>query len=1049
MLPNGEILIAGGSSDGTATTALNTAELYNPVTGAFAVAGSGSGNVITAVRFGATTTLLTNGQVLIAGGDNFGGALSSAELYNPVTDMFTATTGSLGTARYDAVALLLANGSVLIAGGTGGSGTLNSAELYSAGMFAPAGTMTAARTGATATLLLNGNVLIAGGSSDTAEIYNPTTPAFTASSSTLSYAPVNGTATLLPNGIVLLTGGASGSTAELYDPDSDKFDASGSLLNTDQPSLTATLLNKDHVLITGLTSGGSPVADAELYTPSFNPLGTVALSSSEATDGFGGTCVLTPSSGSPAASTCTTTVTPSNVATSPHTITGTYPADAVHSGSDNTASLTVDKADTLTTAGSAPSPSIYGQQVTFSATVSVVSPGVGSPTGSVQFVVDGSNYGSPVSLTGESASITDSALTAGSHSITAVYSGDSNFNMTGFDAGSTATTATQTVTPAMTATSVSSSLNPSTYGGLVTFTAIVSNASGTAATPTGSVQFVIDSGSPVSGTPSACPGPPAYSLCATTSTSSLTASGSPHSVQANYINADGNFTTSSGTLSPGQTVNPVLNIWFTEANGSKIGVITPGSPNAITEYPTKTSGSAPEGITWGPDGNVWFAENTPNNIGVIVPLTAAITEYPPSSALDSFGGGINTNFGAYGITTGPDGNLWFTESLCPEDACFVANITPSGTVSVFPLSDDTYPHGITAGPDGNLWFTENGGVGHIGRITTGGTLTEIPTTTPSSGPEGITAGPDGNLWFTESAANQIGVITTSGTITEYTIPTATSNPFGITAGPDGNLWFTEFFGNKIGRITTSGTITEFTGLTSSSIPLGITAGPDGNLWFTESAGNNIGRITPSGTITEFPVPTSGSGPWGITVGQSLAANFVFVTAGAYTGNLGGVTGANAICQAEAHAGGLPGTYKAWLSDSPGDSPSTTFSQSTIPYYLPDGITKVASSWTNLVSASLSHTIDETPTAAVNASAIVWTDTYYTGTNTGGAPGTSSCNAWTSSSSSFSGVVGYSGGTSDNETARFGWTIAEGSGPQTCNTQQHLYCFQQGNLPGNP
>jgi len=279
--------------------------------------------------------------VLIADGENSGGALSSAELYNPVTDTFTATTGSLGTARYDAAAMLLANGSVLIAGGTGGSGTLNSAELYSAGTFASAGTMTAARTGATATLLLSGNVLIAGGSTDTAEIYNPTTPAFTAISSTLSYAPVNGTATLLPNGMVLLAGGTSSQTTELYDPDSDKFDATGKLLNTDQPSLTATLLNKDHVLITGLTSAGSPVADAELYTPSFNPLGTVTPSSSEPTDGFGGTCVLTPSTGSPAASTCTTTVTPSNVATSPHTITGTYPADAVHSGSNNTAPLTV------------------------------------------------------------------------------------------------------------------------------------------------------------------------------------------------------------------------------------------------------------------------------------------------------------------------------------------------------------------------------------------------------------------------------------------------------------------------------------------------------------------------------------------------------------------------------------------------------------------------------------------------------------------------------------------------------------------------------------
>jgi Galactose oxidase, central domain len=349
LLPNGEILIAGGSSDGMAANALNTAELYNPVTGAFTVAGSGSGNVMTAVRFGATATLLTNGQVLIAGGQSSTGSpLSSAELYNPATDTFTAT-GSLGTARYDAAAMLLPNGKVLIAGGTGGTGTLKSAELYSAGTFAPAGTMTAARTGATATLLLNGNVLIAGGSTDgstplnTAEIYAG--GSFSASNSTLNAARFNGTAALLPNGMVLLAGGASGTssqTTELYDADSNKFDPTGSLASADQASLTATLLNNGDVLVTGLTSGGSPAADAELYTPSFDPLGTVGLSSSDTSampDTFGAPCVLTISGGG--VSTCTSMVTPGEVGTNPHTITGTYPADSVHSGNTGSASLTV------------------------------------------------------------------------------------------------------------------------------------------------------------------------------------------------------------------------------------------------------------------------------------------------------------------------------------------------------------------------------------------------------------------------------------------------------------------------------------------------------------------------------------------------------------------------------------------------------------------------------------------------------------------------------------------------------------------------------------
>jgi hypothetical protein len=349
LLPNGEILIAGGSSDGTATNALQTAELFNPVTGTFTLAGSGSGNAMTAVRFGATATLLANGQVLIAGGQNSGGSQTSAELYNPATDTFTAT-GSLGTARYGGAAVLLGNGSVLIAGGTGAAGPLNSAELYTSGSFAPAGTgtMTASRTGATATLLLSGNVLIAGGSSDgttalnSAELYNAGSATFTVSGSTLNTPRFNGSATMLPNGMALLVGGTTSQATELYDPDSDRFDATGSLNSADQASLTATLLNKDNVLITGLTSGGSPVADAELYTPTFDPLGTVALTSSDNSDVFSGPCVLTISGSG--ASTCATapTVTPGEIgATNPHTITGTYPADSVHSTSTMGAPLTV------------------------------------------------------------------------------------------------------------------------------------------------------------------------------------------------------------------------------------------------------------------------------------------------------------------------------------------------------------------------------------------------------------------------------------------------------------------------------------------------------------------------------------------------------------------------------------------------------------------------------------------------------------------------------------------------------------------------------------
>ena len=201
------------------------------------------------------------------------------------------------------------------------------------------------------------------------------------------------------------------------------------------------------------------------------------------------------------------------------------------------------------------------------------------------------------------------------------------------------------------------------------------------------------------------------------------------------------------------------------------------------------------------------------------------------------------------ITSGPDGNVWFTENNTDK----VGRITPGGTIAEFSVTGGSVPDGITAGPDGNLWFTEVFG-NRIGRMTTSGTFVEFAIPTVGSGPFGITMGADGNLWFTEIAGNKIGRITPGGTIAEFAIPTGGSAPFGITTGPDGNVWFAEQNTSNVGRITPTGAITEFTSPTANAFPFGITTGPDGNLWFTELGPNKIGRVTPGGTFAEFVTP---------------------------------------------------------------------------------------------------------------------------------------------------------------------------------------------------
>ena len=283
------------------------------------------------------------------------------------------------------------------------------------------------------------------------------------------------------------------------------------------------------------------------------------------------------------------------------------------------------------------------------------------------------------------------------------------------------------------------------------------------------------------------------------------------------------------------------------------------STPVVTNY-TGTGISNPDGITAGPDGALWFT-----NSGCCPP-TGSIGRITTGGVVTNYTGTGISN--PSGITVGPDGALWFTNSGNAElkIAGSIGRITTSGVVTGFTDPSIDNPIGITAGPDGALWFT-NLRNNSIGRITISGVVTNY--TDPSiDNPIGITAGPDGAMWFTDESNTTIGRITTGGVVTNYT-GTGISNPDGITAGPDGALWFTN--GNNIGRITTGGVVTNYTG-TGISGPSGITVGPDGALWFTNAGNNSIGRITTGGVVTNY-TGTGISNPSGITAGPDSALWF--------------------------------------------------------------------------------------------------------------------------------------------------------------------------------
>ncbi|HEX3799863.1 MAG TPA: hypothetical protein VH413_14305 [Verrucomicrobiae bacterium] len=298
------------------------------------------------------------------------------------------------------------------------------------------------------------------------------------------------------------------------------------------------------------------------------------------------------------------------------------------------------------------------------------------------------------------------------------------------------------------------------------------------------------------------------------------------------------------------TYGPDGNYWFTESAGDNgvIGRINP-TDNLFGEVGlTNNPNALPRGIVTGPDGNMWFTEQGANAIGRMQ-TNGNYLEY------------LLTNIDATPatITVGPDSNLWFIEYKLSKIAKFnpynptnnlrqviYQEYGPFETSTRFGApGTNAELYDLTSGPDGNLWFTQ-ATYGEVGKLTTNGVATLYTVPSTNSQPLTIVTGPDGAMWFTEFNTNQIGRITTDGTsIKEFTIPLYPGaanfpEPYDIITGPDGNMWFTEYLGSAIARLTLNGIVTIFPTPTPFSLPTYLatgagTPGGDSNIYFGEFA----------------------------------------------------------------------------------------------------------------------------------------------------------------------------------------------------------------------
>jgi hypothetical protein len=417
------------------------------------------------------------------------------------------------------------------------------------------------------------------------------------------------------------------------------------------------------------------------------------------------------------------TFTTSSLGIGSHNLTATYNSDSnCDTSTSPIDSQTVAQASTSTALTSAPDPSVFGESKTLTATVTAVPPGSGTATGTVDFF-DGATLLGTASLAGGVGTFTTSALAVGSHALTAVYSGDTNFT------GSTSPVDTQTVNQAATSTALTSAPDPSVFGETKTLTATVTAVPPGSGVPTGTVSFF--DGATLLGTASIAGG------VGTFTTSNLSVGS--HALTAVY-GGDTNFT----------------------------GSVSPVDTQTVTQAATTTT------LTSAPD---------PSVLGMPKVLTATVTAVPPGSGtptgnVDFFdgatllgtnplSGGVATlvtstlSVGSHNLTAVYSGDANFSGSTSPVDT---QTVSQSASTTVLTSAPDPSMFGqaktltatVTAVPPGS--GTPTGivnffdGATQIGSGTLSGGVATLTTTTLAGGSHSLTAVYGGDLNFTSSTS---------------------------------------------------------------------------------------------------------------------------------------------------------------------------------------------------------------------------------------------------------------------------------------------------------
>ena len=540
------------------------------------------------------------------------------------------------------------------------------------------------------------------------------------------------------------------------------------------------------------------------------PTGTVTIF-----DTFGGV-KNTLAAALPLNATGAATFTTSTLAVGAHSITVSYSGDTSHAASTSTDNgappwSQVVEEQTAVTLTSSVNPSLVGQSITFTATVTALNGGGILPDGTVTFM-DGTATLFTGPLVGGVLTYTTSTLANGLHPITAVYSGDATKEIL----GETSAVLNQIVQATATIT-VATSGSPSYYGAPVTFTATIASS---ATTPAGGVVTFFDAGAKI-GTGTLNGGSPDIAQF-TTSTLAVGA----HSITATYAGDNSNTAAASAPIA--QVVDQTLTA-TTVVAAPNPGIA--GTPETITATVTITQGAGtPTGlVTFTSGAMVLGAANlTAAGTATISPVLAAGTySIVATYAGDANDGGSQS--APFALTVAQAQTVTVVAAV-PNPSSWLQSVTFTATVT-----------GNGAIPTGMVEFFANGGLIGAATLNLNGVAT-LNYANLAIGTYAITATYEGDT-------NDAGSTSLPVSLTVGQIPTTTDLGFSMTSGSNSELNLVATVVANVGPVPT-GTVT-FSDSTTTLGTATLDATGVANLTVSLPAGTYVVQAVYSGDATHL------------------------------------------------------------------------------------------------------------------------------------------------------------------------------------------------------